>query len=91
MKKKPEKPSKDAWKLIETTSTTWAVVRAACLHGIATAGAIVADPLRPMVDIRSAQGDLRAYRTILALAERPGKQEEPSIPAIYPGGFDEDD
>lgn len=85
MKKDP-----DAHRNIEKGSKTWAQVKKACEAGIATASRILDDPAQAMVDIRTAQGDKRAYKAILALAEPPKKREDTAVPEDYPSGGHED-
>lgn len=71
---------------VATESPTWRVVLDYCRATLATAWAILENPSAPMVEIRQAQGDVRAIKRLLKLAYPDEKALIEAAPEIYPSG-----
>jgi hypothetical protein len=79
----------EPWRHIEKSSTTWAEIQAFAEERLAMARACLDDPTQSVVNIRVAQGETRALKRLLALADKPATREVATEPEDYPTGGDD--
>jgi len=82
----PARPGKKAHLDIAKESPTWRVVLDYCRATLATSWAVLENPAAPMVEIRQAQGDVRAIKGLLKLAYPDEKARAEAVPELYPSG-----
>jgi len=84
--KRPTKNDADAHLRIATDSPTWQEVLTYCRGVLTRSRAILEDPGQSMVNIRQAQGDVRAIRGLLKIAYPAEKDLEDNVPELYASG-----